>query len=313
MGAKPGTIRATLHKTKVVHKKGNGNKALFAKKQNKKIFALDIKENEKFHKDDAMAWAKDQNWERMQEEFERKGPNGVFIYKSIDMFAKFQSRNNEDVERWIKKSIGPVPKKEIEWKGDWAMERVVEYSKDLEHTKLLKEQLSRDSNTFKLCLPVAGSYRSWQLEILELKQAIKKLVGNELVEDPPEDATEKEKAIWFKEQEARLKFYMDWIERLHEYKAKIDRNYLKALGFDKPNFVSMAQSLIVNPGSESGERTRDDLAEGIAAVMRMEIEKARIFENPLPEDYQKLLEEKPIIEIEAKEVSGNGKGKVKVH
>jgi hypothetical protein len=297
-GTKPGSVKMSKLKKRVTKlRAGRRNKAHFAAKTTKRIFAEQIKQNERFHKEKAMQWAEIQDWEAMQEEFERKDPSGDFIYRSIDEFAKIQAKDNEDVERWIKKSIGPIPKKEIAWRNDWALLRVVEFSRDLEHTKLLIEQFDKDKDLFKACLPVAGSYKSFQASVLGFKQEAAELAKK--IKNP------------FK----RLRFYFSWLNDIFEYKKSIDNQYLKTLGFDKPNVMAMAQRLTVN--TESGERTTNSMQSVLNSIMLMEMEKAKIFERPLPDDYQKLLDDgKSTIEIEAKEVkngNGNGKQKVKVH
>src|SRR6188508_1758116 len=95
------------------------------KKTIKMQFTKRIKETEKFHKDEAETWRAKQNWEKWQDQFEAKITGGVgkFHYPSIHEFALEKSKGNEDVERWILKSIGPKPMKEITWQGDWALER----------------------------------------------------------------------------------------------------------------------------------------------------------------------------------------------
>lgn len=308
---------STVLRTKL-RKHGMRRKAHVAAKFVKNQFRNEIAKTEPFNKKEANEWGDQQDWEYLKDLFETKDNGGVFTYKTIQDFAKFQAKGDEDKERWLRKSIGVSPKNEIKWRGDWALERTVEYSKDLEHAKLLNERLEQDGLMLKMAIPVAASYRSWQTEVDKIRAALKDVLG-EINEPRPKfkDDTAKEK--WEMKQEKRIQKYFDWMRMLEEFKAKVDRHYLNALGFNKPNMVAMVQALILNKGNTGPNGMPDpksisgreqNAASLASAVMSMEIEKAKMFDVPLPDDYLKLLEDGKDAVEEARDVTPKKKAKV---
>ncbi len=279
-------------------------------------FNHQIKHNAAYHEEEAMNWSGKQDWKAMKDEFEKQNAAGRFVYHTVMEFAEIQADGNEDVERWIQKSIGATPKKEIVWQGDWAIERIVEKTRDLEYTNLLKKRLKEDQNLFEMILPRAASYRRWMEEPEKLKEQISELFEGKVLEDRPVFKDEKEEVKWFERQEKRLEKYRHLMEAAEAFKHKVDSHYLDVLGLNKPNMFQQLFSLMLNqranaPNSVPGyngqlpSETSDSMKEQSSAIMikglmNMEIERAQIFDVPLPEEYARIVGSKQVEEKVAK-------------
>lgn len=289
------------------HFKGLRKNATPAIQLNNRMFEKKILEFEKYHKEEAMEWSEQQNWDSLYDEFARYSDMYKYFYfKTVEEFAEIVSKGNEDKKRWMMKSIGPVPKKEIKWQGDWAMQRTIAYSKDLEHTRLLEKKLESDFNMFQISLPLAGTYESWRDTVNELREKISDFFNQNLQERPKKFKDEKEKSKWEKDYLAEMNHYLGWMERLFDFKSKIDHRYLVALGLDKPNMIQFMSGFLQRQLPKNGEApqngTQQNAFDMFMAVSRMEIEKSRAFDVPLPDDYQK------VIDTTAREIPTNGNG-----
>jgi len=198
-----------------------------------------------------MEWSERQDWDALKDEFEERSHKGhygrPFVHSTVEAFARFMAKN-EDIERWIIKSIGPTPMREIEWKGDWAVDRAVKRVKDMLHAQQLQEKLSQDTGLMKVAAPVAASYRTWMEEPERMRDAVIGYLGGTILESKPKKwdrMTLKLKKKWRERQEHRLDFYATWLERILVYKAKVDNHYLGTLGYNKPNYYSVMQNLIL--------------------------------------------------------------------
>jgi hypothetical protein len=288
-----------------------------------KQFRAEIERNAKFHKEAAMKWSGKQDWEALQDEFEQHHPNRfntkshnipVFLFPTVEFFARYKADGDEDIERWINKSCGPTPKKEVEWKGDWALERATKRVKDMRHAQVLEAALAKDLGLMHIAAPVAASYRSWMEEPERMRSAVVEYLGGSVLEKKPKNwdrLTLKAKKRWRARQAERLEFYVGWIERITDYKAKVDTCYLDTIGYNKPNMQAIMQKFVLNAGTnnngkgglpnpESGD-TREILSHKLlTSLVSMETEKAKIFDVPLPDEYQKLVDDS--IEVEARGV-----------
>ena len=298
-------------------RKRNTNHKRTLKQLHEDQFADLIARNVKFHKKEAMEWSERQDWDALKDEFEERSDKGhygrPFVHSTVEAFAKFRAKN-EDVERWIIKSIGPTPMREIEWKGDWAVDRAVKRVKDMLHAQQLQEKLSQDTGLMKVAAPVAASYRTWMEEPERMRDAVIGYLGGTILESKPKKwdrMTLKLKKKWRERQEHRLDFYATWLERILVYKAKVDNHYLGTLGYNKPNYYSVMQNLILSKQNNGGNGGlpnggSDDARELSAfnlmrGLFSMETEKAKIFDVPLPDDYQQVVD-KNTIDTEATEV-----------
>lgn len=304
-------------------------KASLASNYQKAHFKKVIERAEPFHKEEAKTWASQQDWEALKDEFEKRHKGKEFVYMTTRDFAEVQAEGKEEIARWIRKAIGPSPKKEIAWIGDWAMERTVEYSKDFEHTQMLKKQMEEDLNLYKVSIPVAGSYKSWQEEPNKIRQAVLEFLGGEIIQVRPEFKDEKEESRWLEKQEKRIEFYSKWMERIERFKSTVDEHYLNALGMNKPNMVRDLFNIIMKTGGAQGQRNVGPMYNGqlpdpesengkennaghlYRGLMNMEIERSKIFDMPLPSEYQEAIAEKK--DDEEVKSNGNGKHKQKVH
>lgn len=274
-----------------------------------------IEATEAYHKKEAMEWSENQDWERWQDEFEKRKEYRVFDYPNIQAFAIEKAAGNEDVERWIRKSIGPKPMKEIKWQGDWALERVFHISKEAVELDLLQKKVLEDRDILNLTIPVAASYAPWKSHLDTVRSKILELLDGDILEPRPKFNNKKEQKEWETEQRRRLDWYQDQMERVFEFKQKIDTMYLKSLGIDavSKNSIQLEQAIIKilsakGIQSQLPASTQQEYSDTTTEAkiwmdaVTMEIAKARAFDMPLPDDYkkvEKLLEKKKIIDIKA--------------
>jgi len=104
-----------------------------------------------------------------------------------------------------------------------------------------------------------------------------------------------------------MEFYIGWMDRILSYKSRVHTFYLDTIGFNKPNMVNFMQNLILSktnnggqgglPNASSENQREINAFHLLKGLMGMEIEKAKIFDVPLPDEYQKIVDEN-VIEAE---------------
>ena len=269
-----------------------------------------IAKNARYHRDDAVAWSEKQDWDKLRDEFGTlltiSSGAKKFTYKTIEEFAEYKCDGDEDVERWIVKSICPIPKKEIPWQGDWVLERTVDYARDLTLAETLITKLRSDLGVMQIAVPVAASYRKFR-EIPDAMLAnLQKFLGGSVIEKKPKVwKSSDHKKKWMSRQSRRMIVYNKWIQTIFDFKARIDNQYLRAVGFDKPNITNLMQAVILKPGEADVSALRQANSANLTrSLMALETEKAKIFDVPLPASYQTLLDaEADSIDIEANRVA----------
>lgn len=277
---------------------------------NKHTFRKLIVKNEEYHKENAMKWSEKQDWDALRDEFSSPHSNSSrrFYYVDIDQFAQHKCKGNEDHYRWIIKSIGPIPKKEIVWQGDWAAERLVEHSRDVLLAETLTKQLQKDTGLFEIASRVASSYRTYMDLPNLMRSAVMKYLGGVIVEDHPKNWSSMDKKArdkWRAKQRERLDFFSGWINRIIETKDRIDSAYLKTIGATKETLPQVINNIILakangngngNHGEVNGRES--DAARLLAGLMGMEMAKAKAFDQPLPEEYQQQIDDAIEVEVQ---------------
>ncbi len=266
-----------------------------------------IADTEPYHKEDAERWSKKQKWEQLQDEFEDKlRDKGRYRYPTIIEFAQQKSKGNHKFERWLIKSIGTKPMKEITWRGDWALERAFNHSNESIAVRKIEQKLKEDKDIMKMTLPVAASIESWKLNIDDMRMKVMEVLGGELVEERPEKfKNREERDAWEDRQKERLNWFQTWMERLFNYKEHVDNLYLKALGIDLlPKNSNNMQAMIarimttkgiqlppgmagqLTDGNQSSSQQGQYEAEVWRQVITAEITKSSNFNMPLPDEYE---------------------------
>ena len=67
----------------------------------------------------------------------------------------------------------------------------------------------------------------------------------------------------FKDRLKRFEFVFEWTKMLFKYKAALDNQCLRTLGFDKPDFAALATRISLNRKSDAAEQTQDRMAAAI--------------------------------------------------
>lgn len=309
-GPRKGKIKGLTHATPTI------------KKTIKQQFRKQIKEYEAYHKEDALKWSAKQPWEQWQDEFEQKvkNPPSYYLYANIQDFAEEKSKGDSNKERWILKSIGPKPKKEIPWQGDWALERAFNKSNESVAVRKLEEKIKQDDDIRKLTLPVAAGLEDWRLDVDSVRMRVMEVLGGNVIEHRPEKFKNKlRKHEWEARQRERLDWYQTWMERLFAYKEKVDALYLKALGADifTKNSAQMELAMerimklrgLASASQPTGEGDKDQSFLQVdiwRQAITQEIAKSNSFDMELPAEYKDLakdLAKKKIIPAEAIPIS----------
>lgn len=258
---------------------------------------------------EARDWVATQDWEELKDEFFHTfSASGRFRYRTLHEFAreKWPAGQKREI-RWLVAATGELPRSGIEWKGDWIEERILARSKYSNHLKTLRDKVAVELDLFQTGRVLAESYYPFQQKVFEVWKEVENYVGGKVLLEIPE-CEPQERRIAEAENVHRLNFYMETLERIIDMKMKLDNQFLRSLGWDRPQVLAVFQNLREQYRKEHGIGTRAEdtgLESMLKELAKDQIAKAEMYALPLPDEIENVAKHMRLIQpsddVEGKE------------
>jgi len=260
-----------------------------------------------------VVWQQTQDWEEMKEDFfTARDELGAYAYDTLQRFAKAQFGKRGIVNwplTWFLKSVGDQEHPPLKWYGDWEQERMLSGRRFTKHLQGLKTKLEEEIDLAAMGRTLADSYLPLQQRVFDFWKEVEahlrgKIILDSSAIDPSKGKTKKEQEALRKEKAnielnnmRRVKLFMTTTEWVVDIKTRLDNQFLKLLGWEKPQFLEIFERLRKEALKEGAGPVIDNSLNQLLGQLAMDqIQKAKMYELPLPEDIQHV----------AEKINGNG-------
>jgi len=265
------------------------NKPLHKKDRTVKKVKVD---EDNWTKEDALDWSVKQNWADHKEEFFLAlNADGTYKHHSVATFARDTYPEEDRKRRWMLWSIGSRKVAVIPYQGDWDSERVLDRTKYSLQVRELKEKIESEFDLLGVGKILAESYNPFQERVFNLFKELEVSMGGKVLFDTSTEKDPKMLAKLEAANEHRLKTYLGTLHEIVKLKTSIDNQFLRCLGWDRPQFIAYFDGLRNQEKKDGKEKALDtNITRMLTELAQNQIEKAQMYELELPDDIQNVAE-----------------------
>lgn len=260
---------------------------------------------------DPKVWSAGIDWDEWKEEFfTSREEDSSYTYRSLHRFAmnKFPdlSKMHRRFRKWFMWSCSTHPSKYIEYQGDWIAERITHKSRLSQQLQSLETKIQSELDIIDAGKILADSYLPLQQRVFDLWKELETHTGGAIIRDTSHELNEKKRKGLEVENQHRLTFYLGTLNKIIDMKLKIDNQFLRALGWDRPQFIAYFDAIRRGQDSVAQKGSDDAVTKLMVELTKNQIEKSKMYELEMPREIEVISEEMDKEEKVHKNGNGNG-------